>query len=107
MYFELTSAECIMAKKLAFLLSFVQNIPKRQREEEKADDDDQDQESDDSDRHDIQAKDSSEESEHASEHSCHDPSHMMSTLIPKFLVISWPLKNESLNNCIVRCSCVF
>ena len=42
-------------------------------------------------------KDIPEESEHEFEHSCHDPSHMMSTLcpqicVPKFVVISQPLK---------------
>ena len=52
----------------------------RQREsEEKADDD---QESDNSDRQDVQVEDSPEESEQESEHSCHDPSYMMSTLNP-------------------------
>ena len=42
---------------------------------------DQDQESDDSDRQDVEV-DSPEESEHESDHSCHDPSHM-STMRPQ------------------------
>ena len=66
-----------MAK--ASLLSFCQSTHKRQRESEEIADDDQDQESDDSDRQDVQVEDSPEESEH----SCHDPSHMMSTLSPQ------------------------
>ena len=33
-------------------------------------------------------EDSPEEFEHESEHSCHDPSHVMSISSPKFLVIS-------------------
>ena len=40
------------------------------------------------DRQDIQVENSLAESEH----SCHDPSHMMSTLSPKILVVSRSLK---------------
>ena len=47
-------------------------------------DDDQNQESDGSDVQDVQVEDILEGSEHESAHSCHDPSHMMSTLIPQF-----------------------
>ena len=64
----------------------------RQREFERKAGDDQDQESDDSDCQDVQVEDIPEESEHESEHSCHDPSQMMSTLSPQILFISWPLK---------------
>ena len=71
------SAECIMAKRQASLLSFCQS----ERESEEKTDDDQDHESDDSDCQDVQAVDSLEECEH----SCHDPSHRMSTLSPQFL----------------------
>ena len=73
-----------MAKRQASLLSFCQSTHKRQRESEEKADDDQDQESDDSDHQDVQVEDSSEESELESEHSWHDPSHMMSTLRPPF-----------------------
>ena len=62
-----------MDKRQASLLSL-------QRESEEKADDDQDQESDNSDRQDVQVEDSPEESEPESEHSCHDPSHIMSTL---------------------------
>ena len=86
------SAEGIMAKRQASLLSFRQIRHKRPRESEEKADDDQDQGSDDSDRQDVQVEESPEESEHESEHSCHDPSHMLSTLSPKILVISQPLK---------------
>ena len=48
-------------------------------------DDDQDQESDDSDRQGVHVEDCPEEFEHESEHSCHDPKHVMSTLSPKIL----------------------
>ena len=81
-----------MAKRQASLLSFCHSTCKRQRESVKKADDDQDQESDDSDSQDAQIEDNPEESEHESEHLCLDPSHMMSTLSPQFLVISWPLK---------------
>ena len=65
-----------MAKWQASLLSFFNS-----ESEEKADDD-QDQELDDSDRQDVQVEDSPDRSEVEPEHSCHDPSHMMSTLRP-------------------------
>ena len=68
-----------MAERQASLLSLYQSTHKRQRESEEKADDDQDQESDDSDRQDVQVEDSLEESEH----SCHDPSHVMSTLCPQ------------------------
>ena len=64
-----------MARRQASLLSFCQS-----RESKEKADDDQDQESDDFDRQDVQVEDSPEESEH----SCHDPSHPMSTLSPQF-----------------------
>ena len=57
----------------------------------------QDQESDDSDHQDIQVEDSPKESEHESEHSYHDQSHMMSTLSPQnFGYLSAPEVSESL-----------
>ena len=62
--------------------SFCQITHKRQWESKEKADDDQDQESDDSDRQDVQVEDSPEESEHESEVSCYDPSHMMSTWSP-------------------------
>ena len=65
------------------MLSFCQSTHKRQRESEEKADDDQDQELDDSDCQDMQVEDSSEEFENESEHSCHDPSYMMSTLFPQ------------------------
>ena len=58
------------------LLSVCVSTQRQMESEEKADDD-QDQESDDSDCQDVQVEDSPE-----SEHSCHNPSHMMSTLSP-------------------------
>ena len=73
-----------MARRQASLLSLVK-VQRERESEEKAD---HDQESDDSDRQDVKIEDSPDESEH----SCRDPSHMMSTLSPQFLVISWPLK---------------
>ena len=73
-----TSAEWIMAETQATLLSFCQSTLKRQRESEEKADDAQDQESDDSDCQDVQVEDNPEESEH----SCQNPSHMMSTLSP-------------------------
>ena len=68
-----------MAKRQASLLSFCQSTHKRQRETEEKADDDQDQESDDFDHQDVQVEDNPEESEH----SCHYPSHLMSTLSPQ------------------------
>ena len=62
-----------MDKRQASLLSL-------QRESEEKADDDQEQESDNSIHQDVQVEDSPKESEPESEHSCHDPSHMMSTL---------------------------
>ena len=69
-----------MAKRQASLLSFCQSTHKRKRESEEKADDNQDQESDDFDRQDVQVEDIPEESEY----SCHDPSHLMSTLSPQF-----------------------
>ena len=76
-----------MAKSQASLPRFFFHM----ESEEKADDD-QDQESDDSDRQDVQVVDRPDTSELEPEHSCHNPSHIVSTLRPYFLVISWPLK---------------
>ena len=56
------------------------NITEKGSLREKADDD---QESDDSDRQDVEVEDSPEESKHESEHSCHDPLYIMSTLSPQ------------------------
>ena len=74
------------------MLSFYQSTHKRQRESERKAGDDHDHESDESDRQDVQVEDNQEESEHESEHSCRDTSYMMSTVSPKFLVTSQPLK---------------
>ena len=60
-----------------------QSTHKRQRKSEENAGVDQDQESDDSDCQDVQVEDSPEKSEHESGHSCHDPSHMISTLSPQ------------------------
>ena len=57
-----------MAKGQPSILGFCQSTHKRQRESEEKADDDQDQEP---------------ESEDKSEHSCHDPSHTISTLNPQ------------------------
>ena len=67
------------------MLSFYQ---RRQRESEEKADDDHDQESDGSDCQDVQVEDIPEESEY----SCHDPSHMMSTLSPKIFGDLLPLE---------------
>ena len=69
-----------MAKRQTFLLNFCQNTHKRQRESEEKADDDHNQESDNSDCQDVQVEYIPEESEHESEHSCRDPSYMMSIL---------------------------
>ena len=74
-----------MAKRQASLLSSCQSTHKRQRASKEKADDDEDHESKYSNRQDVQVVDSPVESEHESEHSCHDPSHMMSTLNPHFL----------------------
>ena len=56
------------------MLIFCQSTHKRQRESGEMVECDQDQESDDSDRQDVQIKDSLEKSERESEHLCHNPS---------------------------------
>ena len=71
-----------MDKRQASLLSFCPNTHKGQWESEKVADNDQKEESEDCNRQDVLVVDSPEESECESEHSCHDPSHIMSTLSP-------------------------
>ena len=82
-------------------LVFVGSTYKRQRESGEKADYDQDQESDDSDLQNVQVEDSPEESEHESEHSCHDPSCMMPILSPH---LSAP---EVVRQCIVRSCWLF
>ena len=55
---------------------------KGQRESEEKADDDQDKQSDDTDLQDVQVEER-QQFEHESEHSCHDPPQIMSTLSPQ------------------------
>ena len=99
-----------MAKRQASLLNFCQSTHKRQRESEEKSDD-QNIESNDSDRQDAHIEDSPEESEHGSEHSCHDPSHTMSPLSPQIFGDllaagnSKSLNNHVLSDCFVFVFC--
>ena len=76
-----------MAKRQASLLSILYCISthRRQRASKEKADYDQDQVSEYSNRQDVRVGDSPVESEHESEHSCHDTSLVMSTLNPQFL----------------------
>ena len=66
-------------------LVFCISTRRRQRGSKEKAEDDQDQVSEYSDHQDVWVGGSPEESEHESEHSCHDPSQMMSILNPQFL----------------------
>ena len=91
-----------MAKRQASLLSFCQSTHKRQRQFEEKADGDHYQESDDSDHQDKPVEYSPKESEEESEHSCHDPLHMMSITSPQFFGDLLVSEVVSLNKCIVR-----